>query len=398
MRIAIVSTLESVPWTGCEELWAATAAAARAEGHDVFCSVVRWPSTPPKLAKLQTEGAHILARRRRRLPMFDNFISRFTPEPVRLPRPAQLGFASAFRAIFDVRADVILVSAAGAHDYFHFKDLISWLNAAATPYVVVAQLNFDAYPFEARFYREGLAFFRNAAHVGFVSEHNLRAAERQLATSLTNASVVQNPVNLTDTSIVTWPDAGPAKFASVARLEVNHKGHDLLLEALSAPHWPDRDWTLSLYGSGPDLDYVKRLVAHFGLTERVLFKGHAADVRAIWAEHQLGILASRWEGTPLALIEAMLCGRPSVVTDVGGNAEWTEDGASGYVAPGATGRSLAAALERAWQDRTNWPARGAAAHTAAIGKLDPNPGASLLRILEAAASRTEQPVSTPVTT
>ena len=52
---------------------------------------------------------------------------------------------------------------------------------------------------------------------------------------------------------------------------------------------------------------------------------------------------------PLALVEAMLCGRTAVVTDVGGNAEWIEDGETGFVAEAATAKSFGAALkERGW--------------------------------------------------
>ena len=57
------------------------------------------------------------------------------------------------------------------------------------------------------------------------------------------------------------------------------------------------------------------------------------------------MMCSAAEGKPLALTEAMVCGRPAVVTDVGGNAELIEDGITGFVAESAmrelVGRSSA---------------------------------------------------------
>src|SRR5207245_589821 len=90
------------------------------------------------------------------------------------------------------------------------------------------------------------------------------------------------------------------------------------------------------------------------------------------------------EGTPLALVEAMLCARPAVVTDVGGNAEWVEEGATGFLAAAPTARSIGDALERAWGARERWPALGHAARTAALARHDPAPGRTVLALLERA--------------
>jgi glycosyltransferase involved in cell wall biosynthesis len=58
----------------------------------------------------------------------------------------------------------------------------------------------------------------------------------------------------------------------------------------------------------------------------------------------------------------MSCGRPAVVTDVGGNAELCLDVKTGFVARGPTVAELSEALERAWQRQHDWPALGLAAH------------------------------------
>ena len=57
------------------------------------------------------------------------------------------------------------------------------------------------------------------------------------------------------------------------------------------------------------------------------------------------MLPSRFEGLPLALVEAMLCPRPAVVTNVAGNTEVIEDGETGFVAAAPTAGHLDEAME-----------------------------------------------------
>jgi glycosyltransferase involved in cell wall biosynthesis len=58
----------------------------------------------------------------------------------------------------------------------------------------------------------------------------------------------------------------------------------------------------------------------------------------------------------LAVIEAMLCQRIVVATDVAGNAEHVRDGVDGFIAEAPTVRHIDDALERAWQRRHEWSA------------------------------------------
>ena len=80
------------------------------------------------------------------------------------------------------------------------------------------------------------------------------------------------------------------------------------------------------------------------------FEGQTADLTSIWKEHHALVLPSRAEGLPLALVEAMMCGRPCVVTKVGGNAKVVEDGITGFLAA-PDEDSIDAALEEAWARR-----------------------------------------------
>jgi glycosyltransferase involved in cell wall biosynthesis len=54
---------------------------------------------------------------------------------------------------------------------------------------------------------------------------------------------------------------------------------------------------------------------------------------------------------PLTVIEAMLCGRPVVTTNVGGNSEVIRDGVTGFLAEAAVAECFGRALERMWAQR-----------------------------------------------
>jgi glycosyltransferase involved in cell wall biosynthesis len=101
--------------------------------------------------------------------------------------------------------------------------------------------------------------------------------------------------------------------------------------------------------------------------------GYERNIEKIWATRHLLILPSRGEGTPLAAMEAMICGRPVLATDVGGNSEIIEDGVTGFIAEAPTIKSIASTLQRAWEHRSMWKEMGQVAHAKAneIGSYSP---------------------------
>ncbi len=391
MKIAIVSTMSPFPWGGSEFLWAEMADEALRAGCDVELFVYQWPSTAARILELQRKGARVFYRRR---PEQDGHgrIQRVARRVARrVTRQFARQLASPFRRLSEFDPDVVCISQGSMFDVVWpgFPDLIEILRARSIPYIVVCQHNAEAAIHTAHVRQMVGAFFAQAHRVAFVAQGNARSAERHLAQSLPNAIVLRNPVNLSDVTIVDWPSPGPLRMACVARLQAMFKGQDVLLEAFSSEAWRRRDWRLRLYGAGPDREYLETLAHHYGISSRVEFAGHVDDIREVWAGNHLLVLPSRGEGTPLALVEAMLCGRPSVVTDVGGNAEWVDEGRTGFIADAPTATSFGAALERAWTARARLMDMGLQAHDSALEKYDRAPGKSLLRVvLDAAHTRT----------
>jgi glycosyltransferase involved in cell wall biosynthesis len=183
---------------------------------------------------------------------------------------------------------------------------------------------------------------------------------------------------MTDTGVLPIPPASKVQLAVVGNLIVSHKGQDILLAVLQSPKWRGRDWVLNIYGDGPDRGYLQDLVTFYRLEGRVVFHGRVDDIRQLWSGNHLLVMPSHMEGMPLAIVEAMLCGRPCVVTDVGGATEWIDDGVSGFVASAASERSLDGALDRAWEVRGQWEEIGRRAHESAMVLYDPAAGKTLL--------------------
>jgi glycosyltransferase involved in cell wall biosynthesis len=87
------------------------------------------------------------------------------------------------------------------------------------------------------------------------------------------------------------------------------------------------------------------------------------------------------EGMPLAVVEAMLCGRPCIGTDIGGITEWIEEDESGFIAEASTVTSFSKAMEKAWSKLNEWERIGRNAHERAMQLYDPEPGKTLLKLL-----------------
>ncbi|MGH7090873.1 MAG: glycosyltransferase family 4 protein [Stellaceae bacterium] len=258
---------------------------------------------------------------------------------------------AAVEDLLAARSPALAVFSAGGA--FPFIDLLELCLAKGVPFVTIAQANS-----EAAWCTDDLAgryrtAFAAAERCFFVSDANRRLAERQIGAALPNAEVVRNPVNIDFDARPRWPDlhrGAALRFATVGRLHPPSKGQDILFEALAAPAWRDRRWQLHLYGEGAMRDGLERLSRSLGLSDRIVFAGFA-PVEEIWSANHALVMPSRFEGLPLAMVEAMLCARPVIATDVAGHAEIVEDGVTGFLADAPTPRALAAALERFWAKR-----------------------------------------------
>lgn len=103
----------------------------------------------------------------------------------------------------------------------------------------------------------------------------------------------------------------------VSRL-ARQKGVDVLLRAAPAMLTALPDHDLLIVGAGPERQALGRLAAELGIANRLHFAGWQPNVVGILRASDLLVLASRWEGMPNVLLEAMACRLPVVSTRVEG--------------------------------------------------------------------------------
>lgn len=346
IKLAIVTTMAESPWGGSEELWGATAAVALKEGHEVMALVPAWNPRHAKVQSLADSGMKVAEWGELNASVESN---------------AQAGRSAwyPYQSILEFAPDIVFISHGGLLDCVNgHLLLVHMLLENNIRFIMIIQANTDLY-FPNDFQRRVLqAYLTRAEKVFFAARQNLETARRQLAIPLENGDVFYSPLKLGRYDYVPWPASDTALLASVARLDALPKGQDLLLEILSRDKWRQRDWKLRLFGEGIHENYFRELIHYYRLEDKVEISGKNRDMWQIWSEHQLLVLPSRLEGTPIVLFGAMLCGRPAVVTDVGGNADWIADGENGFVAPAATIPILDEALERAWGKRHLWSLMG----------------------------------------
>jgi glycosyltransferase involved in cell wall biosynthesis len=132
-------------------------------------------------------------------------------------------------------------------------------------------------------------------------------------------------------------------IASVARLEPQ-KNPLGLVEAFARALGNDPRWHLLMAGGGSLRDATAALAARLGIAKRVHLLGVRADIPELLAACDLFAMAADWEGSPMAVIEAMASGLPVVATNVGGVPELVEHGSTGLLVPPENPEALAESL------------------------------------------------------
>lgn len=337
-KYVFIAANEGHSWGGSEPLWSSAAKKLARSGEEVCVSVKDWGKPVAQIEDLRSAGCKIVYRRP------PSFLSR----QVRKVLPLS-GLATEHLRSVALGANLVVISQ-GAN-----IEGLQWMEAARVvglKYAIIAQGAAEQW-WPADDLSQRLAdCYEQANCAYFVSQANVNLSRMQFATPLRNAKVVRNPFNVQYDARPPWPveQSGDLALACVARLDVSHKGQDLLLQVLSLPKWRERPVRLSLVGKGINERGLRWMVEQLKLSN-IAFTGHVDDIEGIWSKHHVLVLASRYEGMPLALVEAMICGRPCIVTDVAGHRELVRDDINGFLAEAATVSLLDKAMNRAWDNR-----------------------------------------------
>jgi glycosyltransferase involved in cell wall biosynthesis len=371
--ILFVAANHWADWGGSEKLWTYTAKHLLTE-NEVKIGVIikKWDAVNPVLKGLldASEVFHYPCPRS----LFQRALTRVY---YRLYPPSH-GEQIFLNALKKVKPDLTVISQGANWDGLDWMELCIKHNV---PFVTVSQAaTEERWPNDSDAERLAVSYSK-ARRNYFVSKDNLRLTELQIGARLPCSSVIANPFDVPYDAPLEFPSVEPKyRMACVARFEFRAKGQDVLLEALSDPKWKGRNVAVGLYGGGLGQQHAEKLIKFFGLQETVRIMGFQSPVE-IWKTNHALVLPSRYEGLPLALVEAMICGRFGIVTNVSGNAEVIENGVNGFIAEAPRAVYLDNALERAWARRSEWEGLGQKARDFIKAKVAPDPVADFASAL-----------------
>jgi glycosyltransferase involved in cell wall biosynthesis len=201
------------------------------------------------------------------------------------------------------------------------------LLARADRLVAVARFEIDLYSEELRLPRERFALIPNGTDIEFSRTEDSSSAGRRAS--------------------------GKPMLASIGRLE-RYKGHQRVIAALPHVLRSRPEVQLSIVGTGPYEQELRRQAAGLGISAKVHFTSLPAEDRAGMAEllrqTAVVVLLSDFETHPLVALETVAAGRPLIVLDRAGLGEVARDGLARAVSeqdsPEAIGRAILAELEQ----------------------------------------------------
>ena len=172
----------------------------------------------------------------------------------------------------------------------------------------------------------------------------------------TQVPIVSIPVGIVpdeqlNTRHIPMSERMPGKIVAAARL-FYEKRLDDAINAFAKVYRENPMLSFDIYGYGNGRDGLKeekmlrQLVKKLGLENVVQFKGYTQDMETVYNTAELLVLSSRYEGAPLAIVEAQSHGVPVIAYDINyGPADLIQDGQSGFLVPSGNVNDLAAKIE-----------------------------------------------------
>lgn len=384
MKICFISTMAANRWGGSEELLASAVRYALEQGDEVLLSVPYHQNIHSAVRALEQKGASLRLRKECDPEGMAFKVAYKIKRALKgLPDQPQF-YTDLLSEVKDFNPEFIFVNMGGVFNIVEHRELVWLLRTVKKPFYLLGQTNEEHRTYPYAYIERIRSVYAGANKVFFISHRNMEVTKRQLADGSLAGKycVVQNPCRVALQEPLPYPGGNTMNFALVGVVECRRKGHDLLFNVFGEEKWQQRDWMLNIYGEGPDVKYLKDLAEYYRISSKVKFHGFAGDVLSVWKENHIAVLPSLNEGTSLALMEGLACGRAAIVTDVGDSASLAIEGKTGFVADAAAMRLIAEAVERAWQQRDKWKGMGVEAYHFAKKNFDPVPGKTLLEIIK----------------
>jgi glycosyltransferase involved in cell wall biosynthesis len=169
-------------------------------------------------------------------------------------------------------------------------------------------------------------------------------------------SVIYNPVDLENIRTLSkepvdhhFFESNVPIIISVGRL-IYQKGFDLFIRALKKLS-SQIDFRAIILGNGPEKESLEDLAFKLDIIDKISFAGFKANPFAFLSKSDIFVLSSRFEGLPMAILEAMACEVPIIATDCkSGPREILQDGEYGIFVPIEDEDALSVAMLKLLKD------------------------------------------------
>ncbi len=142
-------------------------------------------------------------------------------------------------------------------------------------------------------------------------------------------SVIGNPIDVELNLENDKKNIRNQSISAVGRL-VKQKNFSLLISAFHSVSQDYADAILRIYGTGPEENDLRKLIAELNLEDRVKLMGHGEDIHGVFRSSSFSVSSSEYEGFPNVVLESLAEGCPVVATNCHG-------GTRDMVIPGLTG-------------------------------------------------------------
>lgn len=125
-------------------------------------------------------------------------------------------------------------------------------------------------------------------------------------------------------------DSNAYVIGTIAKLR-KEKGIEYLLEAMKILLEQYSKIVLLIVGDGPLRDELEYYSRQLKINNKVIFTGYRRNIPLMLSIFDIYVMPSLTEGSPMALLEAMVTGKPIIATNVGGIREILKNGKTGIL-------------------------------------------------------------------
>jgi len=333
-------------WGGSEELWYQAALDTARRGIETAVCCFDWPGKEIRMNKLKDAGCKLYMLPGKKITNAQ-------------PLLGKLKLSKAVSGVPFEKYDKVIVSQGGWKDITSapFKNLYKRLKE----YVLIYHNYNDTDKFPpAKFLllqKWADKAFKNLGDTPKIFE----TLEKAYSLTIPNHEKLFNPLTFdTPQTITPYPEADNNKYilSVFAALDTGRKAQDVLIKALSASAWRNRNWELRLYGEGKDKTLLQDLIAQQEMQSKIFLKGNATDYKEAIRQSHLVLQVTNIDAMPITVMDSLAMARPVVVSNVGDMPSWVQENLNGWITKAVSVEAIQETLELAWAHQHNWPEMG----------------------------------------